>query len=220
MATMPSSSAPRWLPLLFNVSDIAVTLTNIELILGEDDGEEKADGKPERAERDARHERTLANPQRTRAAGRSERKRSSTRRAQRLLGSARPRNVTRCDFRTTFRGQGGSLPQRPWMSRGARLPVAGAGKADDGCRSTPQHVLPTLRNPDWEGTLVLRAVVEVRRSVQLSGRSCVTRWRSMPSTPRADRIRRHVGPDARLDPRQMNRNFIISMYGVGTFRFT
>jgi hypothetical protein len=28
---------------LFNVSDIAVTLTNIELLLGEDDGEEEAD---------------------------------------------------------------------------------------------------------------------------------------------------------------------------------
>jgi hypothetical protein len=29
--------------LLFNVSDIAVTLTNIERLLGEDDGEEEAD---------------------------------------------------------------------------------------------------------------------------------------------------------------------------------
>jgi hypothetical protein len=29
--------------LLFNVSDIAVTLTNIDRILGEDDGEEEAD---------------------------------------------------------------------------------------------------------------------------------------------------------------------------------
>jgi hypothetical protein len=29
--------------LLFNVSDIAITLTNIERLLGEDDGEEEAD---------------------------------------------------------------------------------------------------------------------------------------------------------------------------------
>jgi hypothetical protein len=29
--------------LLFNVSDIAVTLTNIERLLGEDDGEEETD---------------------------------------------------------------------------------------------------------------------------------------------------------------------------------
>jgi hypothetical protein len=29
--------------LLFNVSDIAVTLTRIEALLGEDDGEEEAD---------------------------------------------------------------------------------------------------------------------------------------------------------------------------------
>jgi hypothetical protein len=29
--------------LLFNLSDIAVTLTNIERLLGEDDGEEEAD---------------------------------------------------------------------------------------------------------------------------------------------------------------------------------
>jgi hypothetical protein len=29
--------------LLFNVSDIAVTLTNIERLLGEDDGEEEVD---------------------------------------------------------------------------------------------------------------------------------------------------------------------------------
>lgn len=29
--------------LLFNVSDIAVTLTSIERLLGEDDGEEEAD---------------------------------------------------------------------------------------------------------------------------------------------------------------------------------
>jgi hypothetical protein len=29
--------------LLFNVSDIAVTLTNIERLLGENDGEEEAD---------------------------------------------------------------------------------------------------------------------------------------------------------------------------------
>jgi hypothetical protein len=30
-------------PLLFNVSDISVTLTNIERLLGEDDGEEEID---------------------------------------------------------------------------------------------------------------------------------------------------------------------------------
>ena len=51
--------------LLFNVSDIAVTLTKIERLLGGTMAKKKLT-KIERAERDARHERVLANAQRTR----------------------------------------------------------------------------------------------------------------------------------------------------------
>jgi hypothetical protein len=42
---MPDSLTERAevVALLFNVSDIAVTLTNIERLLGEDDGEEEVD---------------------------------------------------------------------------------------------------------------------------------------------------------------------------------
>ena len=41
---IPSSSAPEVAALLFNVSDIAVTLTNLERLLGEEEnGEEEAD---------------------------------------------------------------------------------------------------------------------------------------------------------------------------------
>jgi hypothetical protein len=53
--------------LVFNVSDSAVTLTNIERLLGEDEAMAKKKlTKAERAERDARHERVHANAQRTR----------------------------------------------------------------------------------------------------------------------------------------------------------
>jgi hypothetical protein len=41
--TTRSASVRRGCCLLFNVSDIAVTLTNIERLPGEDDGEEEAD---------------------------------------------------------------------------------------------------------------------------------------------------------------------------------
>jgi hypothetical protein len=51
--------------LLFNVSDIAVTLTKIEQ-LWEGTMAKKKLTKAERAERDARHERVLANARRTR----------------------------------------------------------------------------------------------------------------------------------------------------------
>jgi hypothetical protein len=44
---------------------VSLTLTNIERLLGGDDAEEEAD-EAERAERDARHERVLANARRTR----------------------------------------------------------------------------------------------------------------------------------------------------------
>jgi hypothetical protein len=39
----PPIERPEVVALLFNVSDIAVTLTNIERLLGEDDGEEETD---------------------------------------------------------------------------------------------------------------------------------------------------------------------------------
>lgn len=52
--------------LLFNVSDIAVTLTNIEAALGRKTMAKKKLTKTERAERDARHAMVLANARRTR----------------------------------------------------------------------------------------------------------------------------------------------------------
>jgi len=39
----PMIERPEVVALLFNVSDIAVTLTNIARLLGDDDGEEEAD---------------------------------------------------------------------------------------------------------------------------------------------------------------------------------